>query len=98
MAYRSLDRTCAELDDGESWRRLFGPLIEHVDGVLGFFLGDKRSLPPDLATTVRAGLRVLDQGSPAWGLLRGEDARALFTGVAAHTISPMPSPVTAGPG
>ena len=41
----------------------------------------------DLLTTVRAGLRVLAQGSPAWGLLRGEDARALFTGVAAHTIS-----------
>ena len=50
--------------------------------MLGFFLGDKRSLPPDLVTTVRAGLRVLAQGSPAWGLLRGEDARALFTGVA----------------
>ena len=40
-----------------SWRRLLGPLVEHVDGVLGFFLGDKRSLPPDLPSTVRAGLR-----------------------------------------
>ena len=97
-AYRSLDRTCAELDDGASWRRLFGPLTEHVDGVLGFFLGDKRSLPPDLVTTVRTGLRVLTQGSPAWGLLRGEDARALFTGVGAHAISTMPSPVNSGAG
>ena len=98
MAYRSLERTCAELDDGASWRRLFGPLTEHVDGVLGFFLGDKRSLPPDLLTTVRTGLRVLTQGSPAWGLLRGEDARALFTGVGAHAISTMPSPVNSGAG
>ena len=98
VAYRSLERTCAELDDGSSWRRLFGPLAEHVDGVLGFFLGDKRSLPPDLVTTVRTGLRVLVQGSPAWGLLRGEDARALFTGVGAHAISRMPSPVNSGAG
>ena len=47
---------------------------------------------------MRTGLRVLAQGSPAWGLLRGEDARALFTGVAAHAISPMPSPVNSGAG
>jgi phytoene dehydrogenase-like protein len=98
VAYRSLERTCAELDDGASWRRLFGPLTEHVDGVLGFFLGDKRSLPPELVTTVRTGLRVLAQGSPAWGLLRGEDARSLFTGVGTHAISKMPSPVNSGAG
>ena len=69
VGYRDLERTCAELDDGASWRRLFGPLVEHVDGVLGLLLGDKRSLPPDLVATVRTGLRVLAQGSPAWGLL-----------------------------
>lgn len=98
VAYRSLERTCAELDHGSAWRRLFGPLVEHVDGVLGFFLGDKRALPPELITTVRTGLRVLAQGSPAWGTLRGEDARALFTGVGAHAIKPIPSPVNGGAG
>ncbi|WP_422749740.1 phytoene desaturase family protein [Mycobacterium sp. WMMD1722] len=98
VAYRSLDRTCDELDDGDSWRRLFGPLVEHVDGVLGFFLGDKRSLPPDLPTTVRTGLRVLAQGSPLWGLLRGIDARSLFSGVGVHAIHTMPSPVNSGAG
>ncbi len=98
VAYRSLARTCEELDDGASWRTLFGPLVEHVDGVLGFFLGDKRSLPPDLPTTVRTGLRVLAQGSPAWAMLRGDDARALFTGVGTHAISRMPSPVNSGAG
>jgi phytoene dehydrogenase-like protein len=98
VAYRSLERTCEELDNGASWRRLFGPLTEHDDAVLGFFLGDKRSVPADLVTTARTGLRVLAQGSPAWGLLRGEDARALFTGVGAHAISRMPSPVNSGAG
>ena len=98
IGYRSLDRTCAELEHGSSWRRLLGPLVENVDGVLGFFLGDKRSLPPDLPSTVRAGLRVLTQGSPAWGLLRGDDAQALFTGVGTHAIHPIPSPVNSGAG
>ncbi|SHU31123.1 phytoene dehydrogenase-like oxidoreductase [Mycobacteroides abscessus subsp. abscessus] len=98
IGYHSLDRTCAELEHGSSWRRLLGPLVEHVDGVLGFFLGDKRSLPPDLPSTVRAGLRVLAQGSPAWRLLRGDDAQALFTGVGTHAIHPMPSPVNSGAG
>jgi phytoene dehydrogenase-like protein len=98
IGYHSLDRTCGELEHGSSWRRLLGPLVEHVDGVLGFFLGDKRSLPPDLPSTVRAGLRVLAQGSPAWRLLRGDDAQALFTGVGTHAIHPMPSPVNSGAG
>lgn len=98
VAYHDLQRTCAELEHGDSWRTLLGPLTAHPEGVLGFFLGDKRSLPPDLPTTIRAGLRVLAQGSPAWGSLRGEDARALFTGVGTHAISTMPSPVNSGAG
>ncbi|WP_328353689.1 NAD(P)/FAD-dependent oxidoreductase [Mycobacterium sp. NBC_00419] len=98
IAYHDLARTCADLEHGDSWRALLGPLTKHPEGVLGFFLGDKRSLPPDLPTTIRAGLRVLAQGSPAWGMLRGDDARALFTGVGTHAISTMPSPVNSGAG
>ncbi|CAN5481769.1 NAD(P)/FAD-dependent oxidoreductase [soil metagenome] len=98
IGYRDLDRTCAELDDGASWRTLLGPLAANLDGVLELFLGDKRSVPRDLPTAVRAGLRLLGQGTPAWGLLRGDDARALFSGVAAHTISQMPSLVSSGAG
>ncbi len=98
IGYRDLTRTCEELDDGASWRTLLEPLAHHLDGVLSLFLGDKRSIPSDLPTAVRAGLRLLQQGTPAWALLRGEDARALFTGVAAHTISQMPSLVSSGAG
>jgi phytoene dehydrogenase-like protein len=98
IGYRDLDRTCAELDHGASWRALLGPLCNHLDGVLNLFLGDKRSIPRDIPTSVRAGLRLLEQGTPAWGMLRGDDARALFSGVAAHTISTMPSLVSAGAG
>ena len=98
IGYRDIDRTCAELDDGGSWRRLLGPLAADCDGVVGLLLGDKRSIPPSIPAAVRVAPRLLAQGSPAWRRLRGEDARALFTGVAAHTISQMPSLVSAGAG
>jgi phytoene dehydrogenase-like protein len=99
IAYRDLDRTCAELSDGASWRRLLGPLVQHQDTVLGFMLGDKRSLPWDLVNVARLGLRILEQGTPAWNLLlHGDDAQALLTGVAAHAISRPPSLASSGAG
>ncbi|ODR05481.1 dehydrogenase [Mycolicibacillus koreensis] len=99
IAYRDFDRTCEELSDGRGWRRLLGPLVEHPETVVGFLLGDKRSLPFGLTTVARLGLRMLWQGTPAWNAsLPTGDARALFTGVAAHTISTMPSMTSAGAG
>lgn len=98
VAYRDLERTCAELDHGGSWRRLLGPLAENADAVVALLLGDKRSAPTSLRSSIQVGLRALAQGTPAWGQLRGNDARALFTGVAAHTSTPMPSLASAGAG
>jgi phytoene dehydrogenase-like protein len=98
IGYHDLDRTCAELSDGESWRRLLGPLVERDDSVLDLLLGDKRSFPTDPIAALRIGQRMLEQGTPLWGRLSGVDARALFTGVAAHAISKMPSFVTTGAG
>ncbi|HET7668550.1 MAG TPA: NAD(P)/FAD-dependent oxidoreductase [Mycobacterium sp.] len=98
VAYHDLDRTCAELSDGQSWRHLLGPLVARDDSVLDLLLGNKRSIPRDPITAVAVGRRLLEQGTPAWRALKGADARALFTGVAAHTISRMPSLVSAGAG
>lgn len=98
IGYRDIERTCAELDDGASWRRLLGPLAADCDGVVGLILGDKRSIPPSIPAALRVAPRLLAQGTPAWRTLIGEDARALFTGVAAHTISQMPSLVASGAG
>lgn len=98
IGYVDIERTCAELDDGASWRRLLGPLASDVSGVVGLLLGDKRSLPPSLPAALRVAPRLLAQGTPLWRSLKGEDARALFTGVAAHTISTMPSLVASGAG
>ncbi|WP_395312098.1 NAD(P)/FAD-dependent oxidoreductase [Mycobacterium sp. AMU20-3851] len=98
VGYRDISRTCAELSDGDSWRRLLGPLSDDVDGVVGLLLGDKRSIPPSIPAALKVAPRLLAQGGPLWGTLKGEDARALFTGVAAHTISQMPSLVASGAG
>ncbi|KAA8967731.1 NAD(P)/FAD-dependent oxidoreductase, partial [Mycobacterium sp.] len=98
IAYHDLERTCAELEHGSSWRRLLGPLVADADAVVALLLGDKRSVPTAMLPTMQLGLRMLAQGTAAWGSLAGLDAQALFTGVAAHPISPMPSLVSAGAG
>lgn len=102
IAYRDLERTCAELSDGASWRKLLAPLVTDWAAVVDVLLGDKRSMPASLPAALRLGMRMLAQGTPAWGspvgLLSGADNRALFTGVAAHVLSRMPSITAAGAG
>jgi phytoene dehydrogenase-like protein len=98
IAYLDIERTCAGLADGASWRRLLGPLVTDWQAVVGLLLGDKRSVPSSVLPALRLGLATLAQGTPAWRSLGGEDARALFTGVAAHVISRMPSVASAGAG
>jgi len=104
LAYRDLERTVRELGaDGRVWRRLFGPLVDDEDAVIALTLGDLRRIPAEARTPggLRAaaalGLGMLGQGGPAWNVPFTQDvAPALFTGVAAHAISPMPALVPAG--
>ena len=99
IAYRDFDRTCEGLDDGKTWRRLLEPMVKRSDSVVDFLLGDKRSLPKDPVSVLRLGLRMAWQGTPAWNAtFEGRDTEALFTGVAAHTISPLPSITSAAAG
>ncbi|MDF2581961.1 MAG: dehydrogenase, partial [Mycobacterium sp.] len=39
IGYRDIERTAAELSDGDSWRRLLGPLAADSEGVVGLILG-----------------------------------------------------------
>jgi phytoene dehydrogenase-like protein len=98
LAYRDIDATCAGLSDGASWRRLLGPFVDDPAGVVDFVLSDKRSVPAHPVTAFRVVLRMLEQGTPLWGMLRGEDARALLSGVAVHAVAPMPSVTTSALG
>ncbi len=104
VAYRSLDATVERLGrDGGAWRRLMSPLVREWEAVTALALGDKRSVPPGLgsvpalAGAVRFGTALLEQGTHAWGLrFSGDQAPALLTGVAAHTITRLPSLAGAG--
>ena len=100
IAYRDLDRTARELGpDGDAWRRLFGPLVEHLAGVASFTDGQLLRVPPHPIDAFRYAWRVLEQGTFASGWrFRDLAAAALFAGVAAHTPGRHPSLATAGTG
>ncbi|WP_166346976.1 phytoene desaturase family protein [Phytoactinopolyspora limicola] len=98
VAYRDLDRTVEGLGaDGRGWRRLLGPLVRHVPGVVDAALSDRRSLPKDPLSAVQLGRAVVEQGTRLWNLRwKDEVAPALLTGVGAHAISTLPSLPVAG--
>ena len=105
LAYRDAARTAAGLGvDRDAWLGLVGRLSEHPDAVVSAGLGDRRSIPGEMLSSVagfvataRFGLGVLEQGTPLWGRrFRGEVAPALLTGVAAHAIAPLPTLSAAG--
>ncbi len=96
---RSVDATAAGLGaDGGAWRRLFGPVAAQADGLLNDVTSGLRvpRHPIGAARFARSGLR------PATALAAGtfatEAARALFAGLAAHSVLPLDRPLTAGVG
>ena len=70
VGYHDLDRTCAELLNGDSWRRLLGPLTDRDGGVVNFLLGDKRSIPRDPIAAAVPRAKHARTGHPAVGQAR----------------------------
>lgn len=93
IAYRDLERTAERLGrDGAAWRRLFAPVSSHPDRIGTFTGSPLLRVPANPVTVARFGLRVLEQGSPAWSLrFRDDTAPAMLTGVAAHSIGRLPA-------
>ncbi|MFH5824915.1 phytoene desaturase family protein [Georgenia sp. AZ-5] len=104
LAYRDLARTAEGLGaDGRAWRALMGPLVEDAAAVIALVLGDHRSVPRELLRPSGAraaaafGAAVLEQGTRAWNARFSDDAGpALLSGVAAHSISTLPTLAAAG--
>ncbi|WP_285241286.1 phytoene desaturase family protein [Arthrobacter sp. G.S.26] len=100
LAYRSLDRTAAELGrDGRAYRQLMGPLVQHRDEVIEFTQNQLLRIPRHPFVAALFGLRTLEQGSRLWNTRFREDlAPSLLSGVAAHAVSHLPSLAAAGAG
>jgi len=100
VAYRRLDRTAERLGrDGPAWRRLLGPLVERLDGVVDFTGSQLLRVPRDPIAAALFGIRSLEQGGPLWNArFHEEDAPALLAGVAAHASGRQRSLAVAGAG
>jgi phytoene dehydrogenase-like protein len=94
--HRSVEETAAQLGvDGSRYRRLFAPLVADWDKIAREFLGPLR-LPRHPLAMAKFGLRaVWPTTTFAKTLFRTERARALFAGLAAHSIMPLEWPLTA---
>lgn len=94
---RDLDETVVGLGvDGDSWRRLFAPLVARADRIVPELLGPVPHLPRHPVALARFGLPAL---LPAATLARRwstDEARALFAGLAAHAVRPLSAPATGG--
>jgi phytoene dehydrogenase-like protein len=97
IAWHDIERTADGLgEDGAAWLSLMGPLAAQADRVAQIAGSKLVQVPRHPVAFVQFGLRVLEQGSPAWNLrFRGDAAPAMLSGIAAHSIRTMPSVSTA---
>jgi len=94
---RSLERTVEGLGpDGRSYRRLIAPLVADWDKLAEDSLGPLLRVPRHPLAMARLGLvAVRPARMLARSAFRGERARALFAGIAAHSMLPLDTPLTA---
>jgi phytoene dehydrogenase-like protein len=93
---RSVDQTADSLGaDGPAYRRLMKPLADHWDELSAELLGPLR-FPRRPLRLSRFGLRAIRSAralAESW--FKGQPARALFAGLAAHSIVPLEWPGSA---
>ena len=94
---RSVAETAEGLDaDAGAYRRLFGPPVAAWDRLEDALLGPLLRVPRHPIALARFGLGALQPATTlARRRFRGEPARALFAGLAAHSILPLERPATA---
>ncbi|MEO8477415.1 MAG: NAD(P)/FAD-dependent oxidoreductase [Actinomycetota bacterium] len=97
LLHRSVDATAAGLGpDAAAYRRLVGPLVERWRDLADASLGPLTEGVRHPLVMARFGVPgVLSARRLAGSLFRGEPARALFAGLAGHSILPLDRPFTA---
>ncbi|NKY84136.1 phytoene desaturase family protein [Nocardia veterana] len=99
VLYRSVQQTAAGLGRDESrWRLVFDRPVRRYDALSEDIMGPLLRVPHHPLTLARFGLPTVLPGSAFARLLRTEQARALFGGVAAHAFRPLHHPLTSAIG
>lgn len=93
----SIDATSSQLGtDAAAYRRLIAPLAEKLDDLTQDLLGPLPLPPRHPVDVISFGLKAIQPGSSfARRHFKGEEGRALFAGMAAHSIMPLEHPITA---
>jgi phytoene dehydrogenase-like protein len=93
----SVAETASKLGaDGPAWRRTYGPLVRAADGLVPELMGPVVHLPRHPLALARFGLPGLRSASGfGRSTFAGEEARALFAGLAAHSMVALDRPLTA---
>ena len=94
LLYRDLERTVEALGaDGPAWRKLFGPLVPHVDDLASDIFGPAVGVPDHPIRFGRFGLRSVVPATWTARRWSGDEAPALFAGMAAHTLQRIDRPL-----
>jgi phytoene dehydrogenase-like protein len=91
----SVEETAGALGaDGQSYRRLLGPLVREAPLTLPSLLAPLRSVPGHPLAMARFGLDGILPVTAVARRFRTEEARAMLAGVAAHAMLPLTAPGT----
>lgn len=95
---RSLEATADDLGiDSASYKNLMQPIAENWDALTNDFLGPL-TIPKHPFLMARFGLNAIQPAQRLQSKFETEEAKALFAGLAAHSILPLDAPVTAAIG
>jgi phytoene dehydrogenase-like protein len=90
LAYPDLRRTIDSLGaSGRSWGRLMQPLVDRADAIIPAVLAPLRAIPEHPIRSARIATSALRSAAAVARRLDGEEAQALFAGVAAHAMLPL---------
>jgi phytoene dehydrogenase-like protein len=96
---RSLDDTAAGIGrDGDAWQRIFGPIARALPNLTEDVFTPLTHVPKHPIDLARFGTRAVQPASVLARHWRDDEARALFAGVAAHTMHRLDRPLTSAVG
>lgn len=99
LLYRSLERTAGMMgDDGARWRRVFGRPSARFDALFADVSQPILRIPSHPLTLARFGVGAALPATAVARMFMSAEARALWTGVAAHAFTRLDRPMTSAVG